>query len=337
MKVAAKPAANALLGLVALLIGLLLSLIVLEAGVRIAFHRGMNFDIEMWKYAREIKRIAGVEAIGHEHTPGSRAFLMGVEVVINDKKLRDVAMDYAPPPGERRILMLGDSLTFGWGVAEELTTSTLLENLLNDDPKRGANRFQVINTGVGNYNTAMEVAYFLHEGYRYKPELVVLNHFINDAEPTPRRRQSVLLDHFQAAVFLAGRFDLLKRNYFGGGNWASYYRDLYRPDAPGLKQAEESLLRLGERCRQLAIPLMIVHSPELHELQPYRFPEARQWLASQAGALGATFVDLLPAVEKEKAESLWVTPGDAHPNGRANRLYARVLFEAVTPYFFKMF
>ena len=40
----------------------------------------MHFDLEMWKYARELKQIAGDPALGHEHRPHTRARLMGVDV-----------------------------------------------------------------------------------------------------------------------------------------------------------------------------------------------------------------------------------------------------------------
>ena len=44
----------------------------MEITLRVIFHESMNFDIEMWKYARAVKRLATDPAIGHEHTPGTR-------------------------------------------------------------------------------------------------------------------------------------------------------------------------------------------------------------------------------------------------------------------------
>ena len=56
--------------------------------------------------------------------------------------------------------MLGDSLAFGWGVPVEKTSSKQLEQMLIN----AGHDVEVINTGVGNYNTEMEVAYFLERG-----------------------------------------------------------------------------------------------------------------------------------------------------------------------------
>jgi hypothetical protein len=156
-----------------------------ELASRWVLDSGMNFDLEMWKYAKDIKRVSANPEIAHEHTPGTSGFFMGVPVAINSLGLRDREYSLKKPPGSVRVLMLGDSLTFGWGVKVENTPTKILEEMLNRD---GSGRtYEIINSGVGNYNTRMEVAYFLDRGHLLKPDVVVLNYFINDAEPTPRR------------------------------------------------------------------------------------------------------------------------------------------------------
>ena len=69
---------------------------------------------------------------------------MGVDVRINQRKLRDAEYPYERPAGVQRVVMLGDSVTFGWGVPAEATVSKRLERAL-----RAAGRgVEVINTGV---------------------------------------------------------------------------------------------------------------------------------------------------------------------------------------------
>ena len=55
---------------------------------------GMQFDLEMWRYAKYIKRQSASPAIGHEHTPNTRAHLMGADVAISSQGLRD--REYTP-------------------------------------------------------------------------------------------------------------------------------------------------------------------------------------------------------------------------------------------------
>ena len=166
---------------------LLLAAVAVMAGVfeglcRTALNDGTQYHVEMWRYAVELKRVAEDPEIGHEHIPGAHARLMGVDVSINSDGLRDKELEEAKPTGVTRILMLGDSITFGWGVPADETLPRVLERELT---AQGAGPIEVINSGVGNYNTAMEAGYFFDHGKAYDPDIVVLNYFINDAEPTP--------------------------------------------------------------------------------------------------------------------------------------------------------
>jgi len=296
-----------------------------ELFVRLEFNDGTNFDIEMWKYAREIKQVSAIPGVGHEHVPNAAGTYMGVPVVINSLGLRDREYELAKPAGTVRILMLGDSLTFGWGAPVDGTTAKRLEARLND--AKSDRTYEVINTGIGNTNTAMQAAHFLNKWHKFDPDIVVLNYFINDAEETPSRRQNFVLERSYAAVFLAGRFDVLWRGYFGGSDWKAYYDGLYRDDAPGWRQAREGLAALADYSRRNGIGLLVANYPELHELADYPFARATGQVAAAAAADGVPFLDLLPAVRGEDPESLWVTPTDAHPNAKAAERFAAAIAE----------
>ena len=71
---------------------------------------------------------------------------------------------------EKRILVLGDSVTFGWGVSQGETFSDQMEPLLQE--QTGA-RWQVINAGVNGYNSEQEAIYLRTEGMRYSPDHVL--------------------------------------------------------------------------------------------------------------------------------------------------------------------
>ena len=83
----------------------------------------------------------------------------------------------AKPPGVYRILFLGDSTTFGWGVSMNETTAKILERELNAVHVPGYERFEVINAGVGNYDTVQEVTYYKTSGRKFHPDMVVLGLF----------------------------------------------------------------------------------------------------------------------------------------------------------------
>lgn len=83
-------------------------------------------------------------------------------------------------PGRVRILVLGDSFTYGVGVENHETFSARLEQL---DP-----RLEVINTGVNGYGTAQELLLLRDEGLAFQPDLVLVAFFWNDVVDSYRRR-----------------------------------------------------------------------------------------------------------------------------------------------------
>jgi lysophospholipase L1-like esterase len=312
---------------VALFVGVIMGAILLELSTRLVLDDGMNFDLEMWKYARDIKQKSEYVEIGHEHAPNRSGIYMGVPVVTNSMGLRDNDYPLVKSANALRIVMLGDSLTFGWGVRAEDTPSKLVEAILNS--RGGSQNFEVINTGVGNYNSSMEVNAFLKKWHSLKPDLVILNYFINDAEPTPTRRENNLLEYSAAAVYIAAGIDKLKRQYFGMSDWRDYYTGLYDAKSAAWNQNKEAINKLISYCKSNNIKIILVNYPELHELNPYPFQQVTDAVKSIADNANVPFVDLLPSVKDLAPNTLWVSPTDAHPNKTANSAFAILIERAI--------
>ena len=302
---------------------LLLAYGAVEAYISYAIDDGMQFDLEMWRYAREIKRQSANPAIGHEHTPNTRAHLMGADVVISSQGLRDRDYPLTPPPGRTRVMILGDSLAFGWGVPGDKTYSKRLEQKL----LAAGHDVEVINTGVGNYNTEMQVAYFLERGAAFQPHHVVLNYFINDAEPTPRDRSNIFSRHSPAYVFFSSRVDAALRMVNAGEkkDWKSYYASLYEGDE-GIGRVAAAIEKLAKYCREHNIKLYVANQPELRQPAHYPFPQVDRMLEKIADANKVPYIPLLPTVRDLEPESLWVTRPDPHPSALAHEAFAQGLF-----------
>jgi lysophospholipase L1-like esterase len=95
--------------------------------------------------------------------------------------LRGEETSWAKPAGTLRVLMLGDSITYGNGVAWNETFSYRLQQILNG--AGAAARVEVLNLGVSGYNTAQELATLQELGLRLDPDLVILNICLNDSDP----------------------------------------------------------------------------------------------------------------------------------------------------------
>jgi lysophospholipase L1-like esterase len=252
---------------------------------------------------------------------------MGVDVRTNSQGARDREYTFERTPGRLRIVMLGDSLTEGWGVPYEETFSKRIEKMYTDLNINA----DVINTGVGNWNTIQEVQFFLTRGYQYHPDIVVLNFFVNDAEPVPQNRPpSFFARHCYSCVFFVGRVDSFLRQLASRKDWADYYLGLYADgQSKGWLDAKAAIKSLADYCKQNNIKLLIASLPELHDVRNYRFAHVTDLVNSAAAENGAAFIELLPYLREEQSSKLWVTVPDPHPNGYANQFLALGLFEAL--------
>jgi hypothetical protein len=292
----------------------------LEAYLRVFVDDGMNFDLEMWKYARQVKQRSSDPLIGHEHRPLAHAHLMGVDIDTNSVGHRDREIPVARQPGISRIMMLGDSFVEGWGVAVEETISKRLEALF-----RGEGRtVEVMNTGVGNSGSVQEVEAFLTRDARFNPDVVVLNFDFRSAIPVPRYGyDGWLVQHSEALVFLTSGSDAVQRLFGTRKHWDEDYLALF--DSPGWPAAKAGVHALADYCRLHRTQLLIANWPELHDVQHYRLGRITSLIRGVAADEHVPFVDLLEAVRDEEPSRLWVTPPDPHPNGYANGLYAAYL------------
>jgi lysophospholipase L1-like esterase len=144
------------------------ALVILEIVVRIVSpQRNMGVCVNEWD------RNTGTRLI-----PGLKGTLScseySIDIAINSKGLRDRDFPYEKPPGTRRILCLGDSYTFGYGVQADETFAKLLERSLSESDS-SSSRWEVLNAGIGSTGTAHQLALYETEGSKYSPDIVVVN------------------------------------------------------------------------------------------------------------------------------------------------------------------
>jgi len=142
-----------------------------------------------WIHRWNTRRAPGHDALQiegglHRHDPGlgwipaGGYYLEGVST--NSRGLRG-ATEYAvpKPTGMRRIVVMGDSFTWGLGVRDEETWPAVLQTLLDD--------VEVLNLGVIGYGTDQQYLRLGQEGLRYEPDLVILGFFGPDTVRNVRR------------------------------------------------------------------------------------------------------------------------------------------------------
>jgi hypothetical protein len=315
---------NALKKSILILFALFVAAVSLELALRVAYRHSLDFSMEMWKYAVQLKREVPNPNLRFVHKPNGHAFLMGHDVTINSQGLRDREYSLAKPPGVYRILMLGDSTTFGWGDAMADTSAKILERELNALRIPGYQRFEVINAGVGNYDTVQEVTYYNNYGRYFQPDLVVLGFFINDPEPVPSQKNIPLIDRSYLVAYITNRYDGVLRRLGTRPDWKTYYASLYNEELPGFQACRAALTDLAASTRANHAKLIVALIPELHEINNgYPFTAAHQKIKNIMKPEQVPVLDLVDGLRNHGPEvSLWVTPLDDHPNGKANQLIA---------------
>jgi len=112
---------------------------------------------------------AGADTV---HSTGE--FSVGVHV--NALGLRGPERTVGKPPNTARILVLGDSFAFGFGVAQDEMFSAELERLLAERRLRA----EVLSSGVPGWSLDNELVYLRTEGFDLEPDLILVATCEND-------------------------------------------------------------------------------------------------------------------------------------------------------------
>ena len=259
-------------------------------------------------------------------------------VRINQHGLRErEAIGPDKPPGEKRIVCLGDSFTFGWGIPEE----TCWVRLLEEQMRQAGTEVTTVNCGACGTVCADEYWWGLRNRFHvFQPDAVIVTLCLNDLipcsglfvqGPTPNTELR-LLDRILAAfgrdpMDLDPAVDwvgLLKALPKEQGEAAGLYNDNAPFDAMWAQgKPQHALGAIRTWCEGRKIRPMVVLWPFLQGLGKgrwYPFKSLHLEVAAECEKLGLPFLDVLPALAGTNAEDLWVTPADMHANPTAQRL-----------------
>lgn len=308
---------NLLIRITAILIVFLVLLALGELLIRVYLNFNTAYDIEMTKYAMNLKKDSNNPLIGHEHRPNKSMELMDVMVDINSDGLRD--KEYPVEKSDKkRIIFLGDSLTFGWGVKDEETFATLIEEDINSKSPT-----EIINFGTGNYNTEQEVSLFIEKGLKYNPDKVVLFYFINDAELTPQKSGLWFLGYSQFISFYWSRINSMLNNFLPSKSFQEFYESLYDEGEQGWINTRKAIIQLRDICQDRGIEFQVVLLPELHDVDNEIFANIYNNLSLFLAENNIDYLNLAKLFENHPNQiDLWVSYDDAHPNNVAHKKIA---------------
>src|SRR5262249_1399115 len=123
---------------------------------------------------RQMIRHSNNPRIIYELIPDLSVQFMNKQVTTNSQGFRGSEHNISKGNQIIRIIGLGDSSMFGWGVTDEECFLFILQKYLNQS--RSFNiEWEIINTAVPGYNAVMEVETLKEKGLHYKPDIVIVN------------------------------------------------------------------------------------------------------------------------------------------------------------------
>ncbi|MHC4817883.1 MAG: hypothetical protein ACYTF8_07495 [Planctomycetota bacterium] len=267
--------------------------------------------------------------------PNSVHYTYGHRVSVNSLGLRGPELTPGKAPGEVRILVVGDSMVYGQGVADEDTVPVQLERALGEPNVRA------INGGLRAYSTAQELALLRELGPEIQPDLVVLCWFWNDIDADPVETQygdlagkgDVPLDT-RARLEGATLFKWRWRQVVRASALVMLLHDLI-PDSgdewptrevldKGLAQLDGRLAGFKRWSREREVPLVFVVIPNPNCLNEGHPSEALERdVAALARRHRIPVVETLPALRAlADREGSIIIPFEGHYEAPANRVIA---------------
>lgn len=191
-----------------------LLVLVLELAFRMA-----SVSVGTVQINRETVRRSDNPRLLFELRPGAVA-RAEVEYRINSWGLRGPATTREKPAGVRRIAVLGDSIAFGYWVAESDGFPRQLESMLAG--RLPGQRIEVLGFGVPGYNLDQEIETLRSKVLAFSPDVVVVAFCLNDLEGIFSYELGLVQDRAARRGTLWGalREKLLRRSLFF--SWVEY-------------------------------------------------------------------------------------------------------------------
>ncbi|MSR77105.1 MAG: SGNH/GDSL hydrolase family protein [Candidatus Omnitrophica bacterium] len=235
--------------------------------------------------------------------------------------------------GSERLLILGDSNTFGWAESYKKTFPYLLSK------KTGTGALiEVINAGIPGYNTVQEFSLLREIHDKILPDKVILVFSTNDAEP----QHTVPSDPHEIYRFVPSWLwedlkEAVNQNLLPGDPLPVYQ---YRHSADYLAQFEfnrhkreecrKAMDQMAAFCQSRKIPFYVFIPPDFNETidASYRAASIHKQVSEWGRDSGFKVTDLLPEFLGLQREDLRVA-GDGHPNAKAHELIANRIHEVL--------
>jgi lysophospholipase L1-like esterase len=324
------------------LVSILFTLMLLEGVFRLldmrGFHENRSRDWEQAVLPAE-ERLPGLTfqfrphsefRLNYESNPrGYFDAQNGLTYHLNNYGLRGPDIAPEKPEGVFRIIVLGDSFTFGEGVKWEDTFTYQLEQILRE---RVSPKIEVLNFGTSSWSTSDETTYLEQVGVQFQPDLVLNVYVLNDANYAGGLD---MWENFRAKYEATG---WLKHSYLFSFAYATIAQQMigraYSQEMVNSALQDQAawdasfhFLQKGDGiAKGVDAAYAVIIFPFLYQLdENYPFAVLHQKISDFTQSVNIPTLDLLPAFSGQPYAALWAHPSDQHPNEIGHRLAAEAI------------
>jgi lysophospholipase L1-like esterase len=277
----------------------------------------------------ELDGLPLIEPIAGLMRSNTRGIFNGVLHRTNSDGFRGREYAKEKPAGTFRTVLIGDSFTMGSGVAEHETyASTLEQRLGREDRERD---YEVLNLGVGGFDLRASVMRLKQIGLKYDPDLVVYGWTLNDIEgPSYRRAPKRKPSTFWLKRLQIRWRNLRDRFFPEPGSYVAELDENYFENPQAWSFFLDNLDELTQITKTRDVCGVVFLHTFLRALR-WQHPFERHYdaVAEAARERGLFVVPSLSYHRSHSPSSLWVNPGDSHPNAEGHTILAEALFDGL--------
>jgi hypothetical protein len=273
---------------------------------------------------------SSVPGLAYDLKPDMEKHSQGALIRTNSWGMRDDEPRVGSDEPVFRVVVVGDSVTFGFGVSGDQTYSNVLERLLNGGAAGGP--FEVLDLGVGGYSTRDEALTLESKGMRWNPKLIVIGYVLNDPESEPiQPLQSYFQEpswwqHSALLRMLARCKNVLDIRRFGGGDYLRYLHSPQRAKWQGVVEAFHRMAAMAH-ARNCPVLLLIFPATRAEGWATYPYRDLHQQVTSAARGAGFDVIDLYDVFSRYAPKDVMLSPKDDHPTPLGHELAAAAIHQ----------
>lgn len=264
---------------------------------------------------------------------------------INSEGFRDKEYSIEKPVNTVRIIALGDSVGFGWGVNLEDVYTEVLERKLNEYSDKN---YEVLNFAVPGYYTAQQLRQLEVKTIKYSPDIILLIYLFNDAEVKsfhPYDRLTLLyrqfnfflkrtsyLHYYLSTAFAETRAKFNEKEILDKSKEKTYtnlLETMFSESSEGWKLSQESLIKIDRLAEENNAKFILVLWPNIQDIKNYPYLEIHKTILDFCRENSIDCVDLLENYKPYADTPMGTGPEkkDGHPDALGHKIIANGIYE----------